>query len=178
MSTSKFDNLIDTATPVAMQGCGFMLGLAGHRGINRLLETDTMQGLLGNDTATSFKRFVTPIIVTGIGIAVSNYVAPDSLIKDVANGFAVSGAVNVGMELFFNTNLMVDKGNGIIGNLLGGDDDLDYFEGYEDVDDNDEAKPSPALPPVSGVRSLPPGKANMSAIQPSMIAGPKVSVIK
>ncbi len=153
---SKMNNLLDTAYSPALQAGGFMLGLVGQRGINKMLETDTMQGLLGNETATDFKRFVTPLLTCAIGIGVSNYVSSDSPMKEIANGFTVSGAVNVGMELLFKRNLMADLGGGFLGNLLGADDDLDLI-GYDDDDDiegiegEDDDDIEPAALPAPGV---------------------------
>lgn len=161
---SKMNSLLDAAYSPALQAGGFMLGLVGQRGINRMLETDTMQGLLGNETATDFKRFLTPILTCAIGIGVSNYVSNDSPVKEIANGFAVSGAVNVGMELLFKRNLMADLGGGFLGGLLGADDDLDLI-GYDDDDDiegfegEEEEEISAALPAPGVGYSLPAGRA-------------------
>ncbi len=160
---SKINNLLDTAYSPALQAGGFMLGLVGQRGINRILETDTMQGLLGNETATDFKRFVTPLLTCVIGIGVSNYVSNDSPIKELANGFTVSGAVNVGMELLFKKNLMCDLGGGLLGNLLGADDDLDLYD-YDNIEgeiDDDDNEPA-ALPSPGVGYSLPAAKAQVT----------------
>lgn len=158
---SKISKLLDSATSPALQAVGFMAGMAGQRGINKIFETDAFQGFLGNETATDFKRFVTPITMVLIGVGVSNYVSDDSAIKDIANGAAVSGAVNIGMELLFNKNLMAGLDGGILGDIMG-DDDLDLIAGddYDDDDDDDDTAPAPRAIPAAGVGyQLPTGRA-------------------
>ena len=150
---SKIDNLLETATSPALQAVGFMGGMVVQRGVNKLFETDTVSGFLGEETTTDFKRFLTPLIVTATGIVISNNCAYDSPLKDIANGMTVSGAVNVGMELLYKKNLMSNLGGGLLGGLMG-DDDLDLFELEREADDNQKALPAPkAVAKVSGVEA-------------------------
>ncbi len=135
---NKLSNITDSLIPAGLQASGFMLGIVGQRAINKVLESDMVSGFLGDETTVTFKRYISPLVMCGVGILVSNNASYDSPLKEIGNGAAVSGAVNVGMELLYKKNLLSGLGNGILGNLLGADDDLDI----EDIDNYEEIESS------------------------------------
>lgn len=174
----KLSKIIDNLQDPALQAVGYMAGMGIQRGINKIWETDGVNGLLGDDTAVDFKRWVTPIATCFIGIAVSNYASSDSALKPIGDGIAVNGAVTVGKEILFGKPEMAGLSGGLLGGLMG-DDDLDLVD-LDDDDDDDYAPtaktvtPSatqPALPSQTAGfgRTLPSGRAKM--VSPETVLG-------
>lgn len=172
---SKLDKIIDKATPMALKVVGFGGGAMINRALNKALETNTVQGLLGEDTAVDFKKYLTPIATMAIGLVISNSVDDDSPISDIAEGAAFFGAVNLGSEITCKKDLLSGMGNGIIGSFIGEDDDLDIaaldagndveLEGDDDDDDDMSGLGEDEDEDVNGFgRQLPTGTAELPSV--------------
>lgn len=159
---STVSKIVDTATPIALNVVGMAAGVLEHRGINRILETEAVQGFLGNETATDVKRYFTPALVAATGFIISNSVPSTSPVKDIANGMAACGLANLGSELLFGKNVMAGLGNGFLGDIMG-DDDLDLIAeenlDYEPEETNEMG------------RTLPSGSAKVAIPEASNIMG-------
>lgn len=161
----KLSKMLDNLQDPALNAVGYFTGMGIQKGINKIWETDGINGLLGDETSVDFKRWVTPFATCFIGIAISNYVSSDSVLKPIGDGIAVNGAVTVGKEILFGKTEMAGLSGGLLGGIMG-DDDLDLVDLDDDDDDyaptaNTASKPQAALT-ASGIgKTLAPGRASV-----------------
>ncbi|MCR4559734.1 MAG: hypothetical protein K5685_06610 [Bacteroidales bacterium] len=124
----------ESRTP-AVIGAGVLLGFMAQKAVNRAIGSEAVSGLLGENTATNLKKYISPALVTGVGVAI-NLSSKDELIKNLGAGMAISGPVNVGMQILWNKNPLSGL-DGFLGSLLDDPEDLDGYE-EEDLGDNEE----------------------------------------
>lgn len=136
--------LLNSLKEPACQAGGFLVGVTAMKAINKMINSDAVSGFLG-ETSTDIKKYLTPVITTIGGIWLGNYVS-DSTAKAFCNGIAVSGAVDLGMELLYKKNLLSGTGEGVFGSILGDDDDLDGDYDEIEGDPEPETYARPALP--------------------------------
>ena len=124
----------ESKTP-AIIGAGVMLGFMAQKAVNRMVGSETVKGLLGSETATNLKKYISPALVTAAGVAI-NMSSKDELIKNLAAGMAISGPVNIGMQVLWKKNPLSGL-DGFLGGILDGDDDdLDGTD--DDLGDPDD----------------------------------------
>ncbi len=144
--------LLSSLKEPACQAGGFLIGVTLMKAINKMINSETVSGFLG-ETSTDFKKYLTPVIATIGGIMLGNSVN-GSCAKSFCNGIAVSGAVDLGMELLYKKNLLSGTGEGVFGSIMGDEDDLEGNVGYDMDDDLDgypESYARPSLPQSSYV---------------------------
>ncbi len=146
MSNVTLTNIVKGAKNPAIVSLGIMTGVCVQKMLNKIINTDVVTNGLGYDGALALKNYASPILTTAIGIAVSMS-AEDETIKKLGTGVAISGPLNVGMQLLWDKNLLAGLNDGIMG-FLGGDEDFDDLEGYEEEDEEEE--PAPAA--INGVQ--------------------------
>ena len=123
----------ESKTP-AVIGAGVMLGFMAQKAVNRMVGSETVKGLLGDETATNLKKYISPALVTAAGVAI-NMSSKDELVKNLAAGMAISGPVNVGMQILWKKNPLSGL-DGFLSGILDGDDDLDGTD--DDLGDPDD----------------------------------------
>lgn len=126
----------ETKTP-AIIGAGVMLGFMAQKAVNRMVGSETVKGLLGSETATNLKKYISPALVTVAGVAI-NMSSKDELIKNLAAGMAISGPVNIGMQVLWDKNPLSGLEGFLSGILDGDDDDLDGTDDDDDLGDADD----------------------------------------
>ena len=153
MAEVTVNNVVsETKTPTVIGG-GVLLGLLLQKFVNnKILGSETVKGLLGDTTTSNLKKFVSPALVTATGIVV-NMKSKDEFMRNLAAGVAISGPVNVGMQVLFHKDPLSGFGiDGFLGDLLGDflgddeddlgdtddDDDLGDADDPDDLGDNDE----------------------------------------
>ena len=138
MAEVTVNNVVsETKTPTVIGG-GVLLGFLLQKFVNnKILGSETVKGLLGDTTTSNLKKFVSPALVTATGIVV-NMKSKDEFMRNLAAGVAISGPVNVGMQVLFHKDPLSGFGiDGFLGDLLGdflGDDEDDLG----DTDDDDD----------------------------------------
>ena len=132
----------ESKTP-AVIGVGVLLGFMAQKAVNKAIGYTGTNGLglIGDDTATNLKKYISPALVTGLGVAI-NLGSKDELVKNLGAGMAISGPVNVGMQLLWNKNPLSGL-EGFLGGLIDDDEDLDGYDdedldGYDDEDEDDD----------------------------------------
>ena len=142
MAKSFSSYISDLEKPVKITA-GVILGKPVHNLFDRLIEAigtkksdGTVKGLgfLGEETTKSFKKYLSPALVAGVGIC-ANAKSKNDLIKNAGTGMTIYGVGSIGSELLFGKPIFAGTlGGGIFGSLIG-DDDL---EGDEDLDGDDD----------------------------------------
>lgn len=140
-------NVIGGIKNPAIVSGGIMLGIGIQKGINALLNTETAQNGLGSDTALALKNYASPLITTALGVCISMS-SDDDTLKKLATGVAISGPLNVGMQMFWDKNLLAGLNDGLLG-FLGGDEDFDDV--YVEDPDPD---PEPQQRAIAGIGDL------------------------
>lgn len=127
----------ESKTP-AVIGAGVLLGFMAQKAVNKAIGyTGTSGlGLLGDETATNLKKYISPALVTGLGVAI-NLGSKDELVKNLGAGMAISGPVNVGMQILWNKNPLSGL-DGFLGGLIDDDEDLDGYDDEDDLGDNED----------------------------------------
>ena len=121
MAEVTVNNVVsETKTPTVIGG-GVLLGFLLQKFVNnKILGSETVKGLLGDTTTSNLKKFVSPALVTATGIVV-NMKSKDEFMRNLAAGVAISGPVNVGMQVLFHKDPLSGFGiDGFLGDLLGG----------------------------------------------------------
>lgn len=131
-------SVLNGAKNPAIVSGGILLGVGIQKGINAVLNTDMVQEGIGSDNALALKNYASPAITSALGIIVAMNCEDDTICK-LATGVAISGTLNVGMQLFTGKPLLAGTNGGIMG-FLGDDPDYDY----EVVEEPEE--PAPATP--------------------------------
>lgn len=132
--------------PAIVSG-GILIGVGIQKGVNALLNIDAVKNGLGSETTLALKNYVSPLVTTALGVIVSMS-SDDDTLKKLATGVAISGPLNVGMQWFWDKNLLSNLNGGMLG-FLGGDEDLDT-EYYEE-EEEEPAPSQPALPAGTGM---------------------------
>lgn len=129
------DRMLDLA-PVAG---GAMLSVTISKFLSNLLNKPTVVNGLGAETTKTLKDFAVPVATTVIGAGIS-IGAENPMFKKIGNGIAVGGICDITSRLLWSKSITQSLSGGVMGSLLGDDDeDLD---GYDDDDldgvDDDE----------------------------------------
>ena len=128
------DRMLDLA-PVAG---GAMLSVTISKFLSNLLNKPTVVNGLGAETTKTLKDFAVPVATTVIGAGIS-IGAENPMFKKIGNGIAVGGICDITSRLLWSKSITQSLSGGVMGSLLGDDEDLD---GYEDDDldgvDDDE----------------------------------------
>lgn len=135
MANLSVENVLKGAKTPALYAGGFMLGIIAQKAINRMLNTETVVNGLGADTVLDLKNYATPLITTALGVGIG-IVADDEVIKKLSTGVATSGAANCMMQFFWKKNLLSGLSGGMLGEILGTDEDIDEQDGFGDIDDD------------------------------------------
>ncbi len=135
MAEVTINNVVKESKTPAVIGSGVLLGFMLQKVVNRAIGSDTVSGLLGETTTKNFKKYLSPAIVTGIGVAV-NLSSKDQIVKNLSAGVAISGTVNIGMQAIWGKNPLSGL-DGFLGAILG-DDDPDLADDLGDNDDEDD----------------------------------------
>ncbi len=136
MAKVTINNLGNTLPTLLAGGGGFLSGIVLQKLINKGLSAEPVVSGLGAETVTGLKNYVTPIITTVIGASIA-LSADSKTVRQLGTGAALSGVVNCGMQFFWKKNLLSGMNDGIMGDLLGTDDDLDIEDGFSGYDDDD-----------------------------------------
>lgn len=152
-------SVLNGAKNPAIVSGGILLGVGIQKGINAVLNTDMVQEGIGSDNALALKNYASPAITSALGIIVAMN-CEDDLICKLATGVAISGTLNVGMQLFTGKPLLAGTNGGIMG-FLGDDPDYDY-----EVVDDPEPEPAPATP-IAGLGSNILANPNMNVPVPA-----------
>lgn len=75
-------------------GGGFVIGLGAGKLLDAGLNTQPVQGLVGLDVATVVKKYGTPMVLMGIGLAGYHFTT-NNLIKYVAAGVGAAGFIRI-----------------------------------------------------------------------------------
>jgi hypothetical protein len=128
------DRMLDLA-PVAG---GAMLSVTISKFLSNLLNKPTVVNGLGAETTKTLKDFAVPVATTVIGAGIS-IGAENPMFKKIGNGIAVGGICDITSRLLWSKSITQSLSGGVMGSLLGDDEDLD---GYDDEDldgvDDDE----------------------------------------
>lgn len=128
------DRMLDLA-PVAG---GAMLSVTISKFLSNLLNKPTVVNGLGAETTKTLKDFAVPVATTVIGAGIS-IGAENPMFKKIGNGIAVGGICDITSRLLWSKSITQSLSGGVMGSLLGDDEDLD---GYDDDDldgvDDDE----------------------------------------
>ena len=138
MADVTISRVISGAKNPAIIGGGFILGIIAQKAMNKIFNSETVVKGLGADTAQSLKDYAVPLATTALGVGVS-IAAKDETIKKLAIGTAISGTVAVGTQFLWKKNFLNGLNGGVIGSLIGDDEDLDGYDdddldGYDDDD--------------------------------------------
>lgn len=137
MADVTISRVISGAKNPAIIGGGFILGIIAQKAMNKIFNSETVVKGLGADTAQSLKDYAVPLATTALGVGVS-IAAKDETIKKLAIGTAISGTVAVGTQFLWKKNFLNGLNGGVIGSLIGDDEDLDGYDddldGYDDED--------------------------------------------
>lgn len=125
----------ESKTP-AVIGVGVLLGFMAQKAVNRGIGLAGMSGLLGDETATNLKKYISPALVTAAGVAI-NLSSKDELVKNLGAGMAISGPVNIGMQVLWNKNPLSGL-DGFLSGILDDDEDLDGYDDEDDLGDPDD----------------------------------------
>ena len=136
MAKVTINNLGNTLPTLLAGGGGFLSGIVLQKLINKGLSAEPVVSGLGAETVTGLKNYVTPVITTVIGASIA-LSADSKTVRQLGTGAALSGVVNCGMQFFWKKNLLSGMNDGIMGDLLGTDDDLDIEDGFSGYDDDD-----------------------------------------
>lgn len=135
MADVTISRVISGAKNPAIIGGGFILGIIAQKAMNKIFNSETVVRGLGAETAQSLKDYAVPLATTALGVGVS-IAAKDETIKKLAIGTAISGTVAVGTQFLWKKNFLNGLNGGVMGSLLGDDDDLDGYDddldGYDD----------------------------------------------
>ena len=137
MADVTISRVISGAKNPAIIGGGFILGIIAQKAMNKIFNSETVVKGLGADTAQSLKDYAVPLATTALGVGVS-IAAKDETIKKLAIGTAISGTVAVGTQFLWKKNFLNGLNGGVMGSLLGDDDDLDGYDDDLDGYDDDE----------------------------------------
>ena len=136
MADVTISRVISGAKNPAIIGGGFILGIIAQKAMNKIFNSETVVKGLGADTAQSLKDYAVPLATTALGVGVS-IAAKDETIKKLAIGTAISGTVAVGTQFLWKKNFLNGLNGGVIGSLIGDDEDLDGYDD-EDLDGTDD----------------------------------------
>ena len=128
------DRMLDLA-PVAG---GAMLSVTISKFLSNLLNKPTVVNGLGAETTKTLKDYFVPVATTVVGAGIS-IGAENPMFKKIGNGIAVGGLCDITSRLLWSKSITQSLSGGVMGSLLGDDEDLD---GYDDDDldgvDDDE----------------------------------------
>lgn len=146
MADVTISKVVSGAKNPAIIGGGFILGIIAQKAMNKIFNSETVVKGLGAETAQSLKDYAVPLATTALGVGVS-IAAKDETIKKLAIGVSISGTVAVGTQFLWKKNFLNGLNGGVMGSLMGDDEDLDGYDdedldGYDDEDldgtDDDE----------------------------------------
>ena len=131
------DRMLDLA-PVAG---GALLSVTISKFFGRLLSNPTVVNGLGAETTKTLKDFAVPVATTVVGAGIS-IGAENPMFKKIGNGIAVGGLCDITSRLLWSKSITQSLSGGVMGSLLGDDDDLDGYDdedldGYDDEDFGD-----------------------------------------
>jgi len=119
---------------------GAILSVAISKMLSKFLSSKTVVNGLGASTTQTLKDFAVPVATTVIGCGIS-IGAEGAMAKKFGNGIAVGGLCDVASRLLWSKSLTQSLSGGIMGSLIGDDDDLDGLgdpdEDFGDIDDLD-----------------------------------------
>lgn len=139
----NFSDYISAAERPAKIALGVVLGKPTHALFDKLIDaigtknTGTTQGLglLGAGTTTNAKKYISPLLVAGVGIF-ANYKSKSDLVKQVGTGMTTYGVGSVASQFLFGKPLFSgDLKGGFLGDLIGDDEEL---EGDDELYGDDE----------------------------------------
>lgn len=137
MADVTISRVVSGAKNPAIIGGGFILGIIAQKAMNKIFNSETVVKGLGAETAQSLKDYAVPLATCALGVGVS-IAAKDETIKKLAIGTAISGTVAVGTQFLWKKNFLNGLNGGVIGSLIGDDEDLDGYDedldGYDDED--------------------------------------------
>lgn len=136
MADVTISKVVSGAKNPAIIGGGFILGIIAQKAMNKIFNSETVVRGLGAETAQSLKDYAVPLATTALGVGVS-IAAKDETIKKLAIGTAISGTVAVGTQFLWKKNFLNGLNGGVIGSLIGDDEDLDGYDD-EDLDGTDD----------------------------------------
>jgi hypothetical protein len=137
MADVTISKVVSGAKNPAIIGGGFILGIIAQKAMNKIFNSESVVRGLGAETAQSLKDYAVPLATTALGVGVS-IAAKDETIKKLAIGTAISGTVAVGTQFLWKKNFLNGLNGGVIGSLLGDDDDLDGYDDDLDGTDDDD----------------------------------------
>ncbi|MBQ3658326.1 MAG: hypothetical protein II956_16030 [Bacteroidales bacterium] len=136
MAEVTVNNVVKESKTPAVIGVGVLLGFMAQKVVNKAIGYAGTSGLMGETTATNLKKYVSPAIVTGVGVAI-NLSSKDELVKNLGAGMAISGPVNIGMQVLWNKNPLSGL-DGFLGSLLDDPEDLDGYDDEDDLGDTED----------------------------------------
>lgn len=139
-------SVVKGVKPIAVMALGFMGGVSAQKVLNKfILGSETVKGLLGEDTANNLKQYLSPAIVTATSIIIGMK-TKDDMVKHLAIGAGTSGVATVGFKLLWDKDLLGSLNGGLLGNLLGEDpEDFEGFEGFEGEETEENVLPMGAF---------------------------------
>lgn len=130
------DGTMSMAKKAAWISAGAAAGIGVQKLVNKFFSSETVVSGLGADVSSGLKNYATPLITLALGSA-GAFGFQSQALKHLSLGVAVSGGVNCVSQLMWGRNSVAGMDDGLLGGILGADEDLNDENGFTGVDDDD-----------------------------------------
>ncbi|MBQ3658034.1 MAG: hypothetical protein II956_14530 [Bacteroidales bacterium] len=131
------DGTMSMAKKAAWISAGAAAGIGVQKLVNKFFSSETVVSGLGADVSSGLKNYATPLITLALGSA-GAFGFQSQALKHLSLGVAVSGGVNCVSQLMWGRNSVAGMDDGLLGGILGADEDLNDENGFYGVDDDDD----------------------------------------
>lgn len=131
------DGTMSMAKKAAWISAGAAAGIGVQKLVNKFFSSETVVSGLGADVSSGLKNYATPLITLALGSA-GAFGFQSQALKHLSLGVAVSGGVNCVSQLMWGRNSVAGMDDGLLGGMLGADEDLNDENGFYGVDDDDD----------------------------------------